>query len=282
MKVERHHQTSARSPALAEPAGGDPPASRSLSAAPPAVRTTSRHPKSRNGFSMKVWLPATCATVTENNASGGVVDQALTGETVITRLAGRAVVHRDGGDEASGGANDGVEHQRCACRRSTVQGQSQEDTAATVNALITTRPTPRDPGSGGCCAEWEREVQRGRVQQSGGAPPSTGCESSSRFESRQERYGDADDHDQCGSERAAVGDGGDQDGVDDDEDQFHAPIVLSKSRRARPVVRLAVRHFSEDVAAPPARRGADGGVAHPARITGPVVHVVGEARALLQ
>ena len=101
---------------------------------------------------------------------------------------------------------------------------SQLDTAATVNAVTTTSPTPRPRIGRMLRRNVGNEKSSAAEYSSGGSTTvSRMCESSSgASKPGTNDTATADDHDdQRGFEPAPVGDGGDDDGPDDDQDQFH-------------------------------------------------------------
>ena len=162
----------------------------------------------------------------EQRQRRGVVDEALAGQD-RHHAFGQAefAAHRDGGDGV-GRRDDRAEHQRRAerqrhdhqPRRHQRHGERGDDDQADAEAED--RPDVAQERR-------EREVQRRRVQQRRQHHRQQDVRVEfGRLEPRQERHGDADDDDdQRGFEPAPMRHGGDDDGSDDDEDEFHAPIV---------------------------------------------------------
>jgi hypothetical protein len=164
----------------------------------------------------------------EQRQRGGVVDEALAGEDRHHLLGQpQLAAHRDGGDGVRRG-DDRAQNQRRperqryhhepgGHRRHGERGDHDQADAQTQD-----RPDVAQERR-------EREGQRRRVEQGRQHHRQQDVRIEfGRFETRDERRGDADDDDdQRGFEPSMVGDGGDDDRADDDEDEFHPPIVPS-------------------------------------------------------
>jgi len=91
---------------------------------------------------MKVWVPATCATATENNASAAASLIRLSPvRMAITRLGSPSLRPTATAVTASGGAT--IAPSTNAVPNVSGTTTSHDDTAATANAVTTTRPTPK-------------------------------------------------------------------------------------------------------------------------------------------
>ena len=100
------------------------------------------YPNSRKGFSMNVWPPATCATAMENNVNAAASLMRLSPvRMAITRLGSPSLRPTATAVTASGGAT--IAPSTSAVPNVNGTTTSQDDTRATVNAVTTTRPTPR-------------------------------------------------------------------------------------------------------------------------------------------
>ena len=181
---------------------------------------------------MKVWPPATCATAMENSVSAAASLIRLSPVRIaITLLGSPSLRPTATAVTASGGAT--IAPSTSAVPNVSGTATSQDDTAATANAVTTTRPTPR-PRIGRMLRRNVGNEKSSAAEYSSGGSTTRQQDvriQFGRLEARQERHGDADhDDDQRRFQAAAVRDGGDHDGADDDEDQFHAPIVASTVR----------------------------------------------------
>ncbi len=91
---------------------------------------------------MNVWLPATWATATENNASAAASLIRLSPVRIdMTRLGRPSLRPTATAVTASGGAT--MEPSTSAVANVNGTTTTHDDTAATVKAVTTTRPTPR-------------------------------------------------------------------------------------------------------------------------------------------
>src|SRR6478736_2983402 len=107
---------------------------------------------------------------------------------------------------------------------------NHDDTAATVNAVTTTSPMPRPRIGRTLRKNVGNEKSSAAEYKSGGnTTVSRMCASSSGVSNpgRNDTAAPMTTMIRAGSRPAAMGDGGDHDGADDDEYQFHPPIVAS-------------------------------------------------------
>lgn len=103
--------------------------------------TTALYPNSRNGFSMNVWPPATCATAIENKVSAAASLIRLSPVRIaMTRLGSPSLRPTATAVTASGGAT--IAPSTVAVAKDSGTTTNHDDTAATTKALMTTRPTP--------------------------------------------------------------------------------------------------------------------------------------------
>ena len=185
---------------------------------------------------MKVWPPATCATATENRASAAASLIRLSPVRIaMTRFGSPSLRPTATAVTASGGAT-------MAPSTSAVPNVSgtttiQDDTAGDRERGDDHQADAQAEDRFDVAQERrEREVQRRRVQQRRQHDAEQDVRVQfGRLEPGQERHRDADDDDdQRRFQPAAVRDGGDHDGADDDEDQFHARIVAANARAFSP------------------------------------------------